>query len=163
MYQDTTWYRGRPRSRRHCVTWGPNSPSPKGHTPNFRPVSVVAKRLSGHGLRCHSVWRWASVQATVSLGTQLPRKKAHPNQFLARVYCDQTAGWMKTPYLVRSRPRPTPHSVRRGPIAVRERGTSAPPLFSVHVYCGHGRPSQLLLVSSTNRHPKRLNMLKYGN
>ena len=28
--------------------------------------------------------------------------------------------------------------------ALRERGTGAP-LFSAHVYCGHGRPSQLLL------------------
>jgi len=27
-----------------------------------------------------------------------------------------------------------------------ERGTAAP-LFSAHVYCGHGRPSQLLLSS----------------
>ena len=30
--------------------------------------------------------------------------------------------------------------------ALRERGTAAP-LFSAHVYCGHGRPSQLLLSS----------------
>jgi len=30
--------------------------------------------------------------------------------------------------------------------AVRERGTGAPPLFA-HVYCGHGRQSQLLLSS----------------
>jgi len=29
--------------------------------------------------------------------------------------------------------------------ALRERGTAAPPLFSAHVYCGDGRPSQLLL------------------
>jgi len=27
----------------------------KEHTPNFRPVSIVAKRLDG--LRCHLVWR----------------------------------------------------------------------------------------------------------
>jgi len=25
MYQDTTWYRGRPQPRRHCVRWGPSS------------------------------------------------------------------------------------------------------------------------------------------
>ena len=34
----------------------------------------------------------------------------------------------------------------------RERGTA--PLFSAHVYCGHGRPSQLLL-SSCNIIPAR--------
>jgi len=26
MDQDATWYRIRPRPRRHCVTWGPSSP-----------------------------------------------------------------------------------------------------------------------------------------
>ena len=31
--------------------------------------------------------------------------------------------------------------------ALRERGTAAPPVFSAQVYCGHGRPSQLLLSS----------------
>ena len=29
--------------------------------------------------------------------------------------------------------------------ALRERGTATPPIFSAHVYCGYGRPSQLLL------------------
>jgi len=29
MDQDATWYGGRPRSKRHCVRWGPSSPSPK--------------------------------------------------------------------------------------------------------------------------------------
>jgi len=34
----------------------PAPPSPKGaQSPNFRPMSVVAKRLDG--LRCHLVWR----------------------------------------------------------------------------------------------------------
>ena len=38
------------------------------------------------------------------------------------------------------------HCIRRVP-AARERGTAAP-LLSAHVYCGHGRPFQLLLRSS---------------
>jgi len=38
------------------------------------------------------------------------------------------------------------HIVLDGIPALSERGTAAP-LFSVHVYCGHGRPSQLLLSS----------------
>ena len=37
------------------------------------------------------------------------------------------------------------HIVLDGVPALRERGTAAP--FSVHAYCGHGRPSQLLLSS----------------
>jgi len=36
MDQDATWYRGRPRPRRHCVRRGPSSPPQKGLS-NFRP------------------------------------------------------------------------------------------------------------------------------
>ena len=42
----------------------------------------------------------------------------------------------------RSRPRPRPHFVRRGPSSPGERGTAVP-LFPAHVYCGHGRPSHV--------------------
>jgi len=41
-----------------------------------------------------------SAQSTLySMGTQLPlpKKATNPTQFLAYVYCGQTAGWMKTP------------------------------------------------------------------
>jgi len=53
IYQDATCY-GRPRLRRHCVRWGPSFPS-RGKAPNFRPTSIVAKRLDGLG--CQLV-RW---------------------------------------------------------------------------------------------------------
>jgi len=54
-------------------------------------------------------------------------------------WIDEDATWYG------SRPRPRPHCVKRGPSSpTRERGTAAP-LFSAHFYCGHGRPSQLLL------------------
>jgi len=55
MDQDATWYWGKPRPRPHCARWGPSSPTPKGHTPNFLPISIVAKRLDGS--RCHLVRR----------------------------------------------------------------------------------------------------------
>jgi len=55
MDQDETWHESRPRPRPHCVRWGPSFPSPKGHTPQFTAMSVVAKRLDG--LRCHLVRR----------------------------------------------------------------------------------------------------------
>jgi len=38
-------------NRSDCVTWDPDPPPLKGHSPNFRLMSVVGKRL--HGLRCH--------------------------------------------------------------------------------------------------------------
>jgi len=39
------------------------------------------------------------------------------------------------------------HIVLDGVPALCRRGTAAPPLFSADVYCGYGRPSQLLLSS----------------
>ena len=81
-------------------------------------------------------------------------EKGHtnPTQFLAHVYCGQMAGWMdEDAAWYRSRLRPRPHCTRRGPTS-RERGTAAP-LFSAHVYCGHGRPSQLLLTFCANGRP----------
>jgi len=47
--QDVIWYAGRPRTTKHCVTWGPSSaPPPKkkaGNTPStFQPMSIVAKQ-----------------------------------------------------------------------------------------------------------------------
>ena len=61
------------------------------------------------------------------------------------VCCGQTAGWMKTPLGTEVDLGPG-HIVLDGVPALRARGTAAP-LFSAHVYCGHGRASQLLLSS----------------
>jgi len=72
----------------------------------------------------------------------------HPTQFLAHVYCGQIAEWMNTP-LGTEVDLGTGHIVLDVVLAVRERGTAAPPLFA-HVYCGHGRPSQLLQSSCYN-------------
>jgi len=66
MYQDGTWYGGRPQLRRLCVRWGHRSLSPKrgwSPLPNFRPISVVAKRLVAS--RCHLVRMMASAQGTL--------------------------------------------------------------------------------------------------
>ena len=59
-----------------------------------------------------------------------PRKKGtHPTQFLAHVYCGQTAGFMKTP-LGTEVDLGTGHIVLDVVPAVRERGTAAsPPSF----------------------------------
>jgi len=71
-----------------------------------------------------------------------PRTEGTPTttQFLAHVYCDQTAGWMKT--LLGTEVDLGPgHIVLDGVPALRKTGTEPPPIFSAHVYCGHGRPS----------------------
>jgi len=75
-----------------------------------------------------------------------PQKKgtSTPTQFLAYVYCGQMAGWMKTPLGTEVDLGPG-HTVLDGVTAPRKGHSS--PLFSAHVYCGHGCPSQLLLSS----------------
>ena len=75
-----------------------------------------------------------------------PQLKGHsPLQFLSNVRCGQTTGWMKTPLGTEVDLGPG-HIVLDGVLALRKRGTAAP-VFSAHVYCGHGRASQLLLSS----------------
>ena len=56
MGQDVNWYRARPRHRRLCVRWGPSPSTKRGRSPlpNFRPISIVAKRLDAS--KCHLVW-----------------------------------------------------------------------------------------------------------
>ena len=54
MDQDETSHAGRPRPRWHCDRWDPD-PQKGGTAPNFRPMSIVAKRLDGS--RRHLVWR----------------------------------------------------------------------------------------------------------
>ena len=57
MHLDATLYGARPQTRGLCVRWG-HSPLPKKVVeplPNFRPISIVAKRLNASG--CHLVWR----------------------------------------------------------------------------------------------------------
>jgi len=66
-------------------------------------------------------------------------------QFLAHFYCGQTAGWMKTPLGTEVDLGPGHIVLDRVP-ALRETGTELP-IFSAHVYCGHGRPSQLLVFT----------------
>jgi len=98
MYQDTTWYGGRPQPRRHCVRWGPSSPSLKDTSPNF-----------SANVRCGQTAGWTKLPLGVEVGlgpgdfvfdgTQLPpeERAQPPTQFSAHVYCGQTAEWIKTP------------------------------------------------------------------
>jgi len=81
MHHNATWYGGRPQPRGLC-SMGTQPYLPKrgrSPLPNFRPMSVVAKRLDGS--RWHLAWGWALVQALVldgepaplpQKGTQLP-------------------------------------------------------------------------------------------
>jgi len=61
------------------------------------------------------------------------------------VYCGQTVGWIKMKLGIQVGLGPG-HIVLDGDPAPPRKGHRTP-LFSAHVYCGHGRPSQLLLSS----------------
>jgi len=99
MDQDAIWYRGRPRPKPHCARWESSSPLQKTDTaPNFRPMSIVLKRLNRS--RCHLVSRQTSTRVTLCyMGTQLPlpKKVQSPTEFSAHVCCGQTAAWIKMP------------------------------------------------------------------
>jgi len=124
MGQDATWYA---LPARHCVRWGPSSPFINGQSPNFRPMSVVAKRLDG----LNASWyggRPRPRRLCIRWGPSYPQKKGHthPTQFLAHVYCGQRAEWMKTPLGTEVDLGPG-HIVLDGLPALRERGTEPPP------------------------------------
>ena len=71
--------------------------------------------------------------------TQVPpaQKKGvePPKNFLAYVYCGQTAGWIKMPLGLKVGLSPG-DSVLDGNPAPPHKGGGAPPQFSAHFYCG---------------------------
>ena len=58
MHHYATWYGCWHQPRRLCVRWRPSPSSPTNGAeppPNFRPISIVPKRLDAS--KCQSVWR----------------------------------------------------------------------------------------------------------
>jgi len=83
----TTWYGGRPQPMRHCVTWGPSSPSPKREQP-----PILAN------IRCGQTVGWTKMPLDMEVGLgpgdfafdgdpAPPENRAQPHLFLAHVYC----------------------------------------------------------------------------
>ena len=144
MNQDATCYGARPQPRWLCVRWEPSPLPQKGQS---------LAHFSTHDY-CGQTAAWIKMPIRTEVGLVLrdivfdvdpatPRKKAHPNFGPCLLWPN---GWMgEDAAWYGRRPRPRPHCTRRDPSS-RKRGTVAP-LFSAHVYCGHGRPSQLLLSS----------------
>jgi len=134
MDQDATSQGSRPQPKRHCVRWGPSSPLRKGaEPPNFRPVSIVAKRLDGS--RCHLVGRQASAKATLCYwgpSSPSPKREQSPNYrpclLWPDCWMDQDATWHE------GRSLPKPHCARWGPALPPPKVHS--PQFSAHICCG---------------------------
>ena len=149
MHQDATRYRCRPQLRRLCLRWRPSSPFPQ-RGGAYSPIFVHF--YCGQTVGCN---RCIKMPLGMKVGLGLcdivfdvdpatVRKKADPPHPIFGPCLLWPNGWMdEDAARYGSRPRPTRHCTRQGPSS-RERGTAAP-LFSAHVYCGHSRPSQLLL------------------
>jgi len=81
------------------------------------------------------------------MGTQLPQKKGTPAPTHFDLCLLWPNGWMdEDATWCGSRPWHRPHCIRPGP-GCSPKGDSTPLPLCAHVYCGHGRPSQLLLSS----------------
>jgi len=124
------------------------------------PNGYMDQDATGYGGRPwptrHSVTvRWGPGQLPSPKGEQQPPS---PNFSQCPLWPN---GWMPLITEVGLGGSAQPHCIRQGPSSPRK-GTAAPPLFSAHVYCGHGRPSQLLLSSCTNGRPKIAQFLTYS-
>jgi len=73
----------------------------------------------------------------VSDGEPAPSpKRGRSPQFLAHVYCGQTAGWIKMVLGMEVGLRPGDFVLDRDPSPSPKRERSSPPQFSAHFYCG---------------------------
>ena len=138
----------------HIVLDGDAAPSAKKATepPIFGPYLLWPK--------C-----WMDEDTTWYIGRPQPRRhcvrwgtsslqKGHSPPPIFRPCLLWPNGWMdEDATCYGSRPRLRPHSVRQGASPPLRKGHISP-LFAAHVYCGHGRASQLLLSSCTNGRPK---------
>jgi len=129
------------------------SPAPKGAEPHpifgprlLWPNCCMDQDATWYGGRRRPTWH------CVRCGPSYLQKKGTPTstQFLADVYSGQMARWMKTPLGTEVELGPG-HIVLDGVPGAPNGAQQPPPLFSAHVYCGHGRPSQLLLSSCYKR------------
>jgi len=136
MDQDATWYGGRPHPMRHCVRWGPTSPSPKGAVSKFLVI-----------VRCGQMAGWTKMPLGMEAGLSpgdfvfdgdpapSPQIKGHsPHPIFGacllwqKGWMDQDATWYGSKHRHRRR------CVRWSCSSPLLKGVQ--PQFLVHVYCG---------------------------
>jgi len=129
---------------RHCVRWGPISPSQKGHSP--RPIFGPCLSWQNGWMDQDATWyggRPRPRRRCVRWGpSSAPPPKRCTAPIFAHLYCGQTAGWMKT--ALGTEVGPGVHIVLDGDRALPAKDAQQTPVFGL-VYCVHGRSSQLLL------------------
>jgi len=131
-------------------------PSPKGaQPPIFGPYPLwpngwMDQDATWYGGRRHATLsRDIVTRHCVRWGPRSPyAKRGRSPQFSAHVYYGQTTGWIKMPLGKEVDLSPGHILLDGDPAASPRKGHSSTPVFSAHVYCGHGRPSQLGLLLS---------------
>jgi len=97
----------------------------KGAHPNFRPMSIVSKRLDGS--RCHLVRRYRPKRHCVRWGPSYPSpERGQSPQFSVHVDCGQTAACISWYHLYGGRPRLRPHCDRWRPSSLLQKEGTAP-------------------------------------
>jgi len=109
----------------------PPLPKRRQSPPNFRPMSIVAKRLDGS--RWHLAWRtggrpWSSPHCAGWGHSSPPQKRGQSPQFSAHLYCGQTAGCIKMPLGMEVGLSPGDFVLNGDPAPCPNRG-GAPPNF----------------------------------
>ena len=173
MDQDRSWYGRGPWSRPRCARWGPSSPPQKGGGGRPRPRRLCVRwRPSFPRQKCTAppifgpclFWPngWMYQDATWYVCKPRPRRRCvrwvDAAQLLLNRYTapsfrcmsilGKRLGWMQTPLGTKVDLGPR-HIVLDGD--PRKKGHSSS-RFSSHVYCDHGRQSQLLLSSCCIKH-----------
>jgi len=89
MDQDATWYRGRPRPRRHYVIWGPSSPYGNGHSSPHFLAHVNCGQTVTHLSNC---WALVKILPPLSLSSKFFVKS--PLKILSHFNCIVTLPWV---------------------------------------------------------------------
>jgi len=94
MDQDATWCTGRPRPKRHCVSWELGNPASSPRTPIFGPCLLWPNVCMDQDATWYD---GGPTQHCVRCGPSSTPKGHSSPQILAHVCCGQTAGWIKMP------------------------------------------------------------------
>ena len=149
--------KSRPRPRQDCVRWGSSFPSPKrGGAPSLisGPCLLWLNGWTDQDGTCHRGGPWSRPHCGRWGPSCLFQKRGQSPPIFGPCLLWPN-GWMDeddTWYGSRA------HCVRRGLSSPPRKGHNSPPLLA-HVYCGHGRPSQLLLSSCTTEGSKNIRVL----
>jgi len=130
---DGTWHAGRPQPWPHCVRWGPSSPSPKGHSPQFS-AHICCGQMAGWinmplgidvGLGSRDCVRWGPSCLFPKTGAERPPQLS-PMSIVAKQLHESRCDLVRRYSLGQS-------TLLHGDAATSQK--TAHPQFSAYVHC----------------------------